>query len=294
MSQSKVITSFNALSNNIDLEVNNNVVCIDVINNRIGVKQAQPAYEVDVSGTIKTNYLQIGVKQAQPAYEVDVSGTIKTNYLKISKVNDISFENLAQKNSDVSFGYLDICGNLLVKGDVLFTNGTYRVDSEEISSDDRLKHNEIIINNGLEIINQLVPKRYDKTRTFKDINYNGIINEPYIVEAGLIAQEVEKINDLSFTVRVGDANTSYYLNYNNIFVYLIAAVKEIASDVKNILTNKNVNIQNTNNTNNDNTNNDNTKINNITKILNNQNMLINTLNSKISMLEKKINNLEKH
>ena len=77
MSQSKIITSINALSNNINLEIDNNVVCIDVINNRIGVKQAQPACEVDVSGTIKTNYLQI------------------------SKVNDISFENLAQKNTDV-------------------------------------------------------------------------------------------------------------------------------------------------------------------------------------------------
>jgi hypothetical protein len=183
---------------------------------------------------------------------------------------------------------------LLVNGNVTFTDGVYEFNNVAISSDDRLKHNELIINNGLEVINQLVPKRYDKTRTFKDINYNGIINEPYIVEAGLIAQEVEKINDLSFTVRVGDANTSYYLNYNNIFVYLIAAVKEIASDVKNILTNKNVNIQNTNNTNNDNKNDDNTKINNIMKILNNQNMLINTLNSKISILEKKIYNLEKH
>ena len=74
-----------------------------------------------------------------------------------------------------------------------------------ITSDDRLKHNEIVIANGLDIIDQLTPKFYQKTQVLLDASYNGdLSNYAWNHEAGLIAQELLQINDLSYVVSGGD------------------------------------------------------------------------------------------
>jgi hypothetical protein len=149
------------------------------------------------------------------------------------------------------------------------------------SSDDRLKHNEVVIANGLEIIDKLNPKFYQKTFTMLDASYNGDLSgHAWTYEAGLIAQELLQIPDLSFAVSGGDyyqesyilkkqgndisANNydydisrnyydisrNYYdtsanydicynlikqpysLNYNSVFVYGVAAIKELHAKVK--------------------------------------------------------------
>ena len=99
-------------------------------------------------------------------------------------------------------------------------------------SDNRLKHNEVNIINGLELINQLEPKKYQKTSVALDENYNGDLSgHQWRWEAGLIAQDVEQIDDLSFTVLQGGTYEGRYypygLNYNNIFVYHIRATQEL-------------------------------------------------------------------
>jgi len=146
------------------------------------------------------------------------------------------------------------------------------------SSDDRLKHNEIKINNGLEVIRQLEPQFYQKTKTFKEADFSGIVTEPYFLEAGLIAQDVHKIDDLKFTVAVGNDTTPYYLNYNSIFVYGLAAIKQLDNVVSNHFNTSN--------------NPENINIGNIENLIKSQNLLIQNMNSKISILENKINNLE--
>ena len=153
---------------------------------------------------------------------------------------------------------------------------SFSVNVVTVKSDDRLKHNEKNINNGLEIIRQLEPQIYQKTRNFKDIDFSGIVNEDYILEAGFIAQEVEKIIDLSFSVNIGNETIPYSLNYNNIFVFGLAAIKELdkkISDKEKISSNLNSN--------------------NIENLVKSQNLLIQTLNQKISNLEIRISNLEK-
>ena len=135
------------------------------------------------------------------------------------------------------------------------------------SSDDRLKHNEVIITNGLDVIEQLNPKFYQKTQTLLDASYNGDLSgQAWTYEAGLIAQELLQIPDLSFAVCGGDyyqesyilknqsndISTNYYdydisanydicynlikqpysLNYNSVFVYGVAAIKELHTKVK--------------------------------------------------------------
>ena len=117
-------------------------------------------------------------------------------------------------------------------------------------SDDRLKHNEIIITNALNDIRQLVPKRYFKTRELYDGNHDFDLDGSgnpiavdssgnsinYKIESGLIAQEVYQIENFRDFV---DPNTEKRFNevhqqedpwsikYDNIFVHSIAALKEL-------------------------------------------------------------------
>ena len=135
-----------------------------------------------------------------------------------------------------------------------------------VSSDDRLKHNEINIANGLDIIDQLNPKFYQKTQVLLDAGYNGdLSNYAWSHEAGLIAQELLQISDLSYVVSGGDyykqtytiRNTNYDIsntyydvsnanydisynliaqpynvNYNSVFIYGLAAIKELHQKIK--------------------------------------------------------------
>ena len=118
------------------------------------------------------------------------------------------------------------------------------------NSDDRLKHNEIDITNGLEIINKLKPQIYDKTFTIIDENNNNEeIEAPTYKESGFIAQEVNEINELKHLVSISENTDSenidsenidsentdsentdielYMLNYIGIIPYNTAAIKEL-------------------------------------------------------------------
>ena len=122
----------------------------------------------------------------------------------------------------------------------IYTTYLY-VNDIQVNSDDRLKHNEVIINNGLDVIDLLTPKFYQKTIDLLDASYNGDLSgHKWSYESGLIAQEVLQISDLSFAVSGGDYyDTSnnliqqpYSVNYNNVFVYGLAAIKELHQKVK--------------------------------------------------------------
>ena len=115
--------------------------------------------------------------------------------------------------------------------------GTIFASVSITSSDDRLKHNEVVINNGLEMVRLLNPQIYDKTLDMKAIDFSGSLADvSFNVEAGFIAQEVALITDLSYCVGGGetviDDNGNYIdkpfnLNYNNLFTYNVAATKEL-------------------------------------------------------------------
>jgi len=174
---------------------------------------------------------------------------------------------------DSSFNRINEVG----KWDFLNINVTsiLTVNTTSYTSDDRVKHNEVAITNGLTIIDQLVPKFYQKTFDMLDASYNGDLSgHAWNYEAGLIAQEVLQISDLSYVVSGGDyyekiikyydtsinyydtsvnyydtranyydtsanyeisynlVTQSYGLNYNSIFVYGLAAIKELHAKVK--------------------------------------------------------------
>ena len=178
---------------------------------------------------------------------------------------------------DSSFNRIDENG----KWDFSNINVTFlTAGGASVSSDDRLKHNEVNINNGLDVIDQLSPKFYQKTQVLLDASYNGDLSGyAWTLEAGLIAQELLQISDLSFTVgggdyyeqtykyitQINDLSNSYYdlsnsyydlsnsyydlsnanyeiinnlitqpynVNYNSIFIYGLAAIKELHTKVK--------------------------------------------------------------
>tara|TARA_Y100000816_G_scaffold72763_1_gene48843 strand:+ start:1480 stop:2427 length:948 start_codon:yes stop_codon:yes gene_type:complete len=313
MSLNKVITSVNALANSVsipDVQLNN-VVCIDTVNNRIGVQTANPTREIDISGMLKTNFIYLNNRN-NSASEFDIS--YDTSFVTFSRgikiEESISCENifcnfidLSSITGDVSFtNNIDISGSvniseklnvdlsLVVTGNI--EGQQVKANGVILTSDDRYKHNERNINNGLEIIRQLQPQVYDKTSTFKDENYRGLVNEPYFVEAGLIAQEVFAINDISYAVKEGSITRPYYLNYNNIFVYGVAGIKELDNIVSN-LSNRLNNLSNRlNNLSNGTPDVSDINLSNIRNLIVNQNTLIQSLNTKIVSLETRINNLE--
>ena len=164
---------------------------------------------------------------------------------------DINTSRIVTSNLTVNSSIYLSSGNLLpnVLGTSGFqtlgdnTNRWYAVYSFflDFTSDDRIKHNEIVINNGLNVIDQLCPKFYQKTMQMLDANFNGDLSGlNWNYEAGLIAQELLQISDLSYFVSGGDTYDSsnnlkpelYGVNYNSIFVYGLAAIKELHQKVK--------------------------------------------------------------
>jgi hypothetical protein len=305
------------------------------------VKTSSPAYDIDVSGTLRTKTLILGTGNSEiisisngrifTNTPIIINAEISCNSLKTGALfttNDISASSLLYVNNIRPYNNanpLSISGNVLMDGSLtllnnakLFVNninplpgssdisinGSVRIigitsslsvgsltsagainntNGVLTTSDDRLKHNEETIVNALTSIRQLSPQIYQKTATFKDAHYRGPLSEPYIIEAGLIAQEVEKINELKFSVNVGNEQSPYSLNYNNIFVYSLAAIKELDAQVQII--NENLN-KNENFIKNEGSND-------LATIVNNKIEYIGQLVKKIELLENRLANIEK-
>ena len=321
----KIVTSISALTDDIIMPNTNDVVCIDTQYSRIGVKTSSPAYDIDVSGTLRTNILRLGSnaiisisnERIFSATPITISGDICCNTFRTSSINvadlscssnlyvriirplttnDISINGniiidgslntttlfVRNINPLITGGDISINGNLIIDGS-LNIRGTTNGPFVTITSDDRLKHNEQVIANALTTIRQLSPQIYQKTATFKDADYRGPLTEPYIIEAGLIAQEVEKIDELKFSVISGSNETPYSLNYNNIFVYSLAALKELDAQVQII--NENLN-KNENFIKNEGSND-------LATIVNNKIEYIGQLEKKLELLESRLANIEK-
>ncbi len=363
MAFNRVITNFDALLNNVfldDSEIQNSI-CIDTSNNRLGIKVADPQYELDISGNVQFSTIYLLNKKEIDIINNNSDINYDFSYLVLSKglyvkddliidssltslnitctsgnIMDISSHDILNKNKitseriDTSYIYvenIDIIGdlsngggshvhlNITCSGDII-CDGEISATKYNNTSDDRIKHNEVDISNALTLIRALNPQLYQKTLKPKTINYNGPLNENYTIEAGLIAQDILEINDLSFCVNKNNENI-YTLDYNSIFVYSIQALKDL-DEYTNLTLKKNIleisnNIINTNKLLNDisinivennnkliqlDTNINNLKshegLANISKILNNQNQLINNLTNKILVLENKIKELEKN
>ena len=269
--------------------------------------------KIDVSYISISNDLNVE-KNAIIRQRLYVDGDVSLNN-NVDISNNLNVSNLIECydlsiNNKLDVSGIHIVNNLTISGQLIIESGLVGVGLNQVPilSDDRIKHNEIDISNAINIVRLLTPQKYQKTYTIKDENYDGSLNEPYILEAGLIAQDIQKIPDLSFCVyRHSDI---YSLDYNSIFVYGIQAIKDLDNIIKTENLEVNNNIKNLENKLLDISNNltvNNNKINeisnnvinlnlldgneNIAKIISNQQNLINILSNKIVSLENKINNL---
>ena len=351
MALNNVITNIDALLNNVELNETDisNSICIDTLNNRIGIKNIEPDYELDISGDIRLKKILFLNKKVS---EIDnLSNDIIYNqnhlvfkngiHIKNNSIFDLSLSCLdiisnsgeiieISCNKITNGGYVNTLGldstfintkNIIVENiiddlsinncDINTFDVSYITVSEDltvngthnISSDNRLKHNQIDISNGIEIIRLLKPKKYYKTKKILDNSFNKDINNDYITEVGFIAQDINKIEELNYCVKEAK-NNLYALNYNNIFVYGIQAIQSLDSKINNIFDLSRNEIINelslnmlsinkklddiSNNINNINLESNDSKYLNIKELIINQTKLINALNNRITILEEKI------
>jgi hypothetical protein len=109
-------------------------------------------------------------------------------------------------------------------------------DSFLSTSDDRFKHNEVELStmDCVGIIKKLRPKYYQKTTTMLDASHTGKLEIPYNLESGLIAQEVEKIDELNYCVArdKDDESKAWSVDYSSINMYLLSAVQTLIARVE--------------------------------------------------------------
>ena len=118
----------------------------------------------------------------------------------------------------------------------MYLDGTIRHNGNILStySDDRLKHNEYEITNALETMRKLKPIRYQQTlKPFASDHTGDLSGVDHWEAAGFIAQDVKKdIPELEYCVGQNKEHNDYYsLNYMNIMIHAIQAIKEL--DAKN-------------------------------------------------------------
>ena len=113
-----------------------------------------------------------------------------------------------------------------------FQGYVFTFNGSNVSSDDRLKWEEVPIANGLSVINRLQPQVYWKGNT---LNVEPAPTERRR-ESGFIAQEVEQIPELAHAVRqsVNDdgSNSTYFLDYAQLHAYQVAATNELHTLVR--------------------------------------------------------------
>jgi len=215
------------------------------------------AMVVDIGGTLSYevvnqtmyNSVRIGLEDRYQLdwCSLDVSGNIYTTGNLYVDEADISLNGNLYTSGNVSIGATDSLGYSLYVAGNSYTTGS------ATSSDDRLKHNEINIENALETIRKLQPKHYYKTTEMYDENHHfsfdtsgnmvdicGNILPVPPEEEGFIAQEVENIPELRFLVSQGTETTPYALNYNSMFTRSVKALQELdvelqAEKIKNAL-----------------------------------------------------------
>ena len=209
-------------------------------NVRIGTTVSEPSHKLHVDGDIKaTGNLGIGTN---PTAKLDVAGDAKVS-------GSVVIGPTSSRRIGVGVGVTPPRGEKLrVNGDVK-VYGNIAATVSVTGSDDRLKHNEEDISDSLTVIRKLKPQKYQKTKELKVADFNGPLEEDDIlcVEAGFIAQDIQNVPELAYSVTGGDYTESiedpegvvttnevanpHYLNYNNILTYNVAATQELDTTV---------------------------------------------------------------
>ena len=237
------------------IDTNNNDILIKSTNGGVNMMVADDK-DLTLSNIAGDTYLKIKPSTTPALEKIEIFNNSGTDQeailidsenggitLKASNGQEISLQDApvsitnADPSNDPDSGALTVNGGVGIAQN-LYVGGTLDVSGTSYSSDDRLKHNEQLIENGLEVIRQLQPQKYQKTTVLYDPDYQGPVTDPYQIESGLIAQDILQIPEINYTVSGGDyfkddqkISKAYSVKYNDLFVYNIAATKEL--DLKN-------------------------------------------------------------
>ena len=188
----------------------------------------------------------------------------KVSLLAPAQGDSSQFQIYDNLNLWVFFEYTrDQSGNsqILINGNLNVQNGNIYSNGTQLSSDDRVKSDEVFITNALSTVKKIQPQEYNKWNT---IDYASASNATSVKESGIIAQELyidvpelrhlvvlpagsdsnaieqsasnyttynDLQNDPVWPEWSGDssnANSIAYVNYTGLIPYTIEAIKELS------------------------------------------------------------------
>lgn len=206
-----------------DVSINSNLLAVDAsFNNNVFFGKT-----LDISLGSQQNLRADGSQEVSIKGNLVVEGMGQTN-LELRHASGPSVVGLGFRYD----GYDTLCAmQLLTSKKFIFRNwnstSSTRIeldaDNVSASSDDRLKHNESDVSNGLFLASQLSPESYLK----------GDENEPnnWRREFGFIAQDVLQ-TDMSFAVSEPVDEYDYYsINYANFHAVWCSAIKELHTQI---------------------------------------------------------------
>ena len=224
----------NIKKTNVDIDSfldTNNVVCIDTINNRIGINTKTPSYSIDISGDASTNLINVNnLKIGSLAIIKDISclNTIDASsakikyiaYTSISGVNiiskkittlsaeiiDLSISNLSLKTLksskiDVSNLNVDICANFYNNAffkNIDLSNGTFRTLSGNTLNVNKINSRDISNSN------RISTAFIDCSGTLKVNHIVNTLNQPIITDGTLsiAGSTASKFENLEVTAKL--------------------------------------------------------------------------------------------
>ena len=127
------------------------------------------------------------------------------------------------------------------RSDSIYAKGNVLANDVILTSDDRLKFDEIPIDNALDMIEKLSVKRYKKALDIMTPEEEAAREAAedkgvYIDQVGVIAQEMNAIPEWAFCVRTQE-DAPWFVNYGNINMVLLKAVQELSARVKQLESN---------------------------------------------------------
>ena len=198
----------------------------------------------------------VGIGTTNPSYKVDIVGNNAQYTARLSSAGNSDPYGLVIQYSSTftptASNYFIDCLLGTTKKFSVESNGTVRSNGNQLTSDDRVKHNEEIITGAIDTIKKITPKKYIKTSEIYDHDHNFDLDSngypidengepvPHTVEAGVIAQEVLGVDELKFAVSPetkdedGNVTSPHGLNYNSLFTYAIAAIQEQQSIIEDL------------------------------------------------------------
>ena len=233
-------------------------------NGRVGIGTTSPASLLDVNGDINCNEVFFSTN-GNDTKIVNNSFASISNYafakgLQVTgSGNLVTFTCGVRREGSATFSYpsiesnrfLQLVGNTYINYNTnIYDHNFYvpagksiRLNGTAIAtapSDDRIKFNETLITDGLDVINQINIYRYDKVYEIGDTPKE----DPYKVEIGAIAQELQQIPQLAQAVSVNPVppdqeerfpnGVPMSVYYDQLFSYNIRATQELYTLVKSL------------------------------------------------------------